>query len=136
MAQIDFPNSPTDGQMFYAPNGATYQWLAAKTLWRSNSMPGLAPPPTRLVAAGGTINMLPGDYEVIVQPGGATTVILPASAQFGTLARVSDSGGGTAITIKAYAGGTINGAATLSLAYAYQTTLLRSFGGNNWGILQ
>src|SRR5262249_25047142 len=26
MAALDFPNSPTNGQTYAAPNGATYQW--------------------------------------------------------------------------------------------------------------
>jgi hypothetical protein len=30
---IDFPNSPTDGQQFAAPNGVTYVWSAATGLW-------------------------------------------------------------------------------------------------------
>jgi hypothetical protein len=31
---IDFPNTPIDGQTFYAPqNGVTYRWVAAQSLW-------------------------------------------------------------------------------------------------------
>jgi hypothetical protein len=33
MAQIDFPNAPTDGQVFTTPGGVAYQWIAARTLW-------------------------------------------------------------------------------------------------------
>ena len=35
---IDFPASPTIGQMFVAPNGVTYQWTG--TLWQTNSAGG------------------------------------------------------------------------------------------------
>jgi hypothetical protein len=33
MAALDFPNTPTDGQLFAAPNGITYQWNAAPGVW-------------------------------------------------------------------------------------------------------
>lgn len=33
MAALDFPNAPTDGQLFSGANGVVYQWNAAKTLW-------------------------------------------------------------------------------------------------------
>jgi len=33
MAAIDFPASPTDGQLFSAPNGVIYQWSAVFTAW-------------------------------------------------------------------------------------------------------
>ena len=35
MAAIDFPPSPTDGQLFSAPNGVIYQWSAPFTAWLS-----------------------------------------------------------------------------------------------------
>ena len=43
MAAIDFPNAPTDGQIFAAPNGVTYVWRAAPGLWlplATNAAPG------------------------------------------------------------------------------------------------
>lgn len=30
---IDFPNAPADGQTFIGPNGVTYRWSAASSLW-------------------------------------------------------------------------------------------------------
>jgi hypothetical protein len=33
MAALDFPNAPTDGQLFAAPNGITYQWQATPGVW-------------------------------------------------------------------------------------------------------
>lgn len=30
---IDFPNAPVDGQIFVAPNGVSYRWVAATGLW-------------------------------------------------------------------------------------------------------
>jgi hypothetical protein len=39
---IDFPASPTDGQIFVAPTGVSYRWVAASTLWvaASGTTPG------------------------------------------------------------------------------------------------
>jgi hypothetical protein len=33
MAALDFPNTPTDQQLFAAPNGITYQWQATPGVW-------------------------------------------------------------------------------------------------------
>lgn len=33
MAILDFPNNPTDGQVFAAPNGITYRWKADAHVW-------------------------------------------------------------------------------------------------------
>ena len=33
MAALDFPAAPADGQLFNAPNGVTYRWVAASGLW-------------------------------------------------------------------------------------------------------
>jgi hypothetical protein len=33
MAALDFPASPADQQLFVAPNGVLYRWLAAQSLW-------------------------------------------------------------------------------------------------------
>jgi hypothetical protein len=33
MTQIDFPNTPANGQIFTTPGGVSYQWIAARTLW-------------------------------------------------------------------------------------------------------
>jgi len=33
MAAMDFPNSPTDGQLYTPTNGATYQWSASGSRW-------------------------------------------------------------------------------------------------------
>src|SRR5215475_14405173 len=30
---LDFPNSPTAGQLYAAPNGVTYQWSSTYTAW-------------------------------------------------------------------------------------------------------
>jgi hypothetical protein len=41
MAALDFPASPVDGQIFNAPNGVTYTWIAAVGFWKAS---GTAPP--------------------------------------------------------------------------------------------
>ena len=51
MAAIDFPASPTVGQNFLAPNGATYQWNGSLWLALAGSAPGN--PPTG--SAGGAL---------------------------------------------------------------------------------
>ena len=51
MAAIDFPASPTVGQNFLAPNGATYQWNG--TLWLALAGPAPGNPPTG--SAGGAL---------------------------------------------------------------------------------
>jgi hypothetical protein len=38
MAALDFPVSPTDGQVFNAPNGVTYVWSSAYTAWQAQPM--------------------------------------------------------------------------------------------------
>ena len=40
MAAIDFPASPTDGQLFLAPNGVYYQWRATPGMWAAVSAQG------------------------------------------------------------------------------------------------
>src|SRR5262245_61167795 len=46
MAALDFPNAPTDGQIFSAANGVTYRWNAAKSLWLAVAAGSVVAAPT------------------------------------------------------------------------------------------
>jgi hypothetical protein len=117
------------GQLFILYNdGDSVQWVPA-------TPPGVAPVQSQSVVSGGTINMTTSG-EVIVTGTGATTVYLPLNVLLGTLARVSDGGSGASISVFAPSGGTINGnIAAHVMSYAWQSTLFRSLGNNNWSML-
>ena len=62
---LDFPNSPTAGQLYAAPNGVTYQWSTTYTAWL----------PLAVTSAG------TGDFfattTALIATGGPTTVVFP-----------------------------------------------------------
>jgi len=62
---LDFPNSPTAGQLYAAPNGVTYQWSTTYTAWL----------PLAVTSAG------TGDFfattTALIPTGGPTTVVFP-----------------------------------------------------------
>jgi hypothetical protein len=64
MAAIDFPGSPTTGQLFAASNGVTYQWNG--TLWLVLAGPG-----------GGTGDFSAYNSAVISLPAGTNVVLIP-----------------------------------------------------------
>ena len=45
MSQINFPNSPEDGDEFLAPNGTTYQYDSSTGQWKILAGPGVQGPP-------------------------------------------------------------------------------------------
>ena len=57
---IDFPASPTNGQLYIAPNGVTYQWNG--TLWLTNSAGGTG----QVQATGGSFVPATGNDVVLV----------------------------------------------------------------------
>ena len=59
MSQINFPNSPSDGDQFVAGNGTTYQYDSATAQWKIIEGPGALGPSGPTGATGAT-SVVPG----------------------------------------------------------------------------
>ena len=81
MSQINFPNSPADGEEFLAPNGTTYQYDSSTGQWKILAGPGVQGPagntgPTGSIIMWGT-STLPEGY---IECNGQSTASFPALA--------------------------------------------------------
>ena len=81
MSQINFPNSPSDGEEFLAPNGTTYRYDSSTNQWKILSGPGVQGPagntgPTGSIIMWGT-STLPEGY---IECNGQSTASFPALA--------------------------------------------------------
>ena len=68
MSQINFPNSPSDGDQFLAPNGTTYQYDSTTNQWKILAGPGVQGPsgntgPTGSIIMWGTSTLPEGYIE-------------------------------------------------------------------------
>ncbi|HEY1440388.1 MAG TPA: hypothetical protein VGF65_06035 [Mycobacterium sp.] len=87
MAALDFPASPADQQLFVAPNGTSYRWLAAQSLWVALSGSAAIAvgdtPPTSPVASQLWWNSTLGQLFIWYNDGNSTQWV-PATPQLAT----------------------------------------------------
>jgi hypothetical protein len=137
MATIDFPNSPTVGQIFTAGN-SSYRWTGAA--WVSNNLGqieaedvvGLADfvrtVPAQISSKTANYTLVAGDANDLIQANGTFTITVPANT-IPAGARVDVVNTGTGVITFAGSGLTINsksGALTLPAQYAGATLFFTS----------
>jgi hypothetical protein len=138
ISELEPADHVDDDDLFEISQGKRSRSVTARMLRGATSNDG----PSRPVDVGNPVNMTLEDGEVVILMSSPTDVYLPPKAPFGHRARVSDGSGVNRLiqvgpSPDDPAGvGTINGAVTMrQMAYAFQTTLFRSLGNNNWSIL-
>ena len=130
MAALNFPASPTTGQV-YTANGRSWLWNG--TAWISNNN-AIAP---SYAAKTSSYSIASSDYTIGANAtSGAITITLPdatlLSGQIFIVKKTDSSA--NAVTIATTSSQTIDGASTFVLRYQYQSIMVQST-GTSWVLL-